>query len=253
MTLSGSSPLQNIPLPIGTDAPPDIPLVMAAIVGAIEKKLVMVFASEIVRDASIPAPTDGMIAYISANQRLDIYDGVSWRPMLDIVVPAVHAYVSGTQTVPANAWYAVSYDTENYDTSAMHDNVHPTRITVPTSGLYQVNTCTIFSFSQANYFYREYSAARATQLRVNAAGNVASGTQVSSTVADAYARTRWYLFDLVQIFGFGNAHTSSQQTMDVRLNAGDHLELFVWQATGQVATLAFGASKSYMQVRRVSS
>lgn len=253
MTLSGSSPLQNIPLPIGTDAPPDVPLMMAAVVGAMEGKLVMVFASVALRDASIPAPTEGMVAYIVDGQRLDIYDGTSWRPMLDIVVPACHVYVVGTQTVPTDTWRAVAFDTENYDTAAMHGSVHPTRVTVPSTGLYQVNSSGVYSFSQASQYYRDYSQCRAMQIRVNANGNVANGTQLSTVVENAYARFKFLIFDIPIINGFGGAHSSDHQTIDVRLNAGDYLELFVFQSAGLAATLAPGPAKTFMQVRRVSS
>lgn len=258
MAITGASPLQHFPVPLGTDAPPDIPLAIASLAAAVEQRVVMYFETPAVRDQTFPgglgqSPLEGMVAYIASTKRLECFDGVSWRPILDVVPPQLHAYVSAPQTLPDRAWQVISFDNEEYDTAGMHSSSAPTRVIAPVTGLYQVNAAVVFSWSQRDYYYYSYSGARALQVRKNANGTVSGGTRVGLRVEDGFARWYWSLYDLPAIPGLGNYHDGCEITMDVRLNAGDYLEVLAFQSSGDNAALGNEKSLTFVQARLVSS
>ncbi|MFE3122371.1 hypothetical protein ACFXHD_03005 [Streptomyces hydrogenans] len=71
---------QGINLPALTD-PPDISVVAVAM-QAILDRTVPRFASAAARAATVPAPVEGMMSWLQDANRLDVYNGTSWSPVL---------------------------------------------------------------------------------------------------------------------------------------------------------------------------
>jgi hypothetical protein len=90
---------QALPYPQSTDTPADTPLFMQNLATALEKKLVMVFASMADRDAKIITAVKGMFCITIDTMTGWWYDGGTWVKVLPVVQPAI---TSGG-TVPDNA------------------------------------------------------------------------------------------------------------------------------------------------------
>lgn len=76
-----TTPLQALPYPSLSD-PPNGPAQLQALAVAVEKQLVMRFATTAARDAAIPAPVEGMCAYIGSGDVAEgpyYYHGSAWR------------------------------------------------------------------------------------------------------------------------------------------------------------------------------
>lgn len=118
------------------------------------------------------------------------------------------AYKSTVQSIPNNVSTALTFDTEDYDTSAIHDtSTNPTRFTVPTgmTGRWRIA-------------YHTYAAAaggnnKIAFLRKN------GGTDTNNVVGSGMGT------------GF-NGIVSLANTVTVPLTAGDYVELFVFQNSG---------------------
>lgn len=56
-----------------------------------------------------------------------------------------HLTHSANQSIPAGAFTALTFDTERYDLSGMHDGANPTRLTVSKRGKYLIGGCPSFA------------------------------------------------------------------------------------------------------------
>lgn len=79
--MATTSPLQAVPLPDASDAD-DVPYNLGAAVDAMEKRLVMVYASATDRDSKIATPEEGMIAYLQDVNEWTAHDGSGWHKAL---------------------------------------------------------------------------------------------------------------------------------------------------------------------------
>ncbi|MEP7115110.1 MAG: hypothetical protein ABI862_17735, partial [Ilumatobacteraceae bacterium] len=98
--MAAVTPLQALPVPSLTD-PPNGPGQMLALATALEKKLVMYFATVAARTAAIPVPTKGMVSYIGATDSLSTHNGVAW-----VELDGRYAPIPTAWTAPAllNGW-----------------------------------------------------------------------------------------------------------------------------------------------------
>lgn len=143
--------------------------------------------------------------------------------------------VHHTVISPATAtWAVVPFDTETYDTDSMHDLVTNTsRVTAQTPGRYEITAVVSFAGNA--------TGDRRAQIRQNAAGAIGGGTQVSQLAAHPAA------------VGASVLTTVELPARDIYLNAGDYVELFVWQNSGGALALTADAPNTYLRARWVSN
>lgn len=96
--MTATEPVQGGPYPLPAD-PPDGPNQMAAIVTWAAGRTVMRFATTAARDAALPTPTAGQLAYITGTGVLQFYSGSTW-----VAVAGTGAWQSPTI---ASGWSAV--------------------------------------------------------------------------------------------------------------------------------------------------
>lgn len=122
------------------------------------------------------------------------------------------AYNNVSQSIPNNVSTALTFNTEDYDTSAIHDTTtNPSRFTVPTGlgGRWRISFHT----------YSTGSGTKIAFLRKN--GGSDSNNVIGGAVGNGFSG--------ITVF---------TNTVTIPLVAGDYLELFVFQNSG--AALAFG-------------
>jgi len=121
------------------------------------------------------------------------------------------AYNGGTQTINSGAATVVALNSELFDTDSYHDNTtNNSRLVAPATGVYQVSYNVVWAGGGAND--------RIAFLRLNAAGG---GTDAANVLGATN----------VAPGGSGYNPTNSLTTL-IALNAGDYVELFVYQSSG---------------------
>lgn len=83
---------QGIPMPDDAEYLKDVPDFVRAMGLAIEKKLVMSFASSSDRATRVPSPVEGMVSWLRDLNRLYVYTGSTWAQ----VYPPTPTVTSGT-------------------------------------------------------------------------------------------------------------------------------------------------------------
>jgi hypothetical protein len=117
-------------------------------------------------------------------------------------IPAVRVTRTAAQSIEDSVTTAVAFDSERYDTAAMHDNAtNNSRLTAPVAGIYLVA-------AEINWPF-DPDGNRQLHLRVN-------GTD-PDIVIQSVAPT---------------ASNTLQATTQVRLQAGDYVEAYVFQDSG---------------------
>lgn len=96
-----TSPLQALPYPPFTGVPPNGSQMMLDALVAVEKQLVMKFATAAARDATVTAPVEGMLAYLTSTKQWSGYDGTKWRNLSQHIEfgTVSHAYGGGVGPV----------------------------------------------------------------------------------------------------------------------------------------------------------
>lgn len=84
--MPANTPNQQITLPVGTD-PADAPTGFSDQTADIETRLVQRFVNLADRTARNPAPNEGEVSVLAAENRADIYNGAQWR---SLAVRAAH-------------------------------------------------------------------------------------------------------------------------------------------------------------------
>lgn len=74
-----NEPIQGLPYPELTGAPPNVPEHIKALADAVAPRTVMRFASLAARDAALPTPVDGMVCYVAADNGYYVRVGGAWR------------------------------------------------------------------------------------------------------------------------------------------------------------------------------
>jgi len=113
-----------------------------------------------------------------------------------------------TQDLPSDTFTKIEWDTEDFDPDAMFDAASPTRLTAPVAGVYRLGGAIAISFDGNGY--------RAAHWGVN-----------GSIVAQSPA-----------VFVGSNATGAHVMCVSllVNLNAGDYVEMFVFQNSGVLLT-----------------
>lgn len=74
-----NEPIQGLPYPALTGAPPNVPADIKALADAVVGRTVMRFASIAARDAALPSPVDGMLCYVTSDKAYYARSGGQWR------------------------------------------------------------------------------------------------------------------------------------------------------------------------------
>jgi hypothetical protein len=142
------------------------------------------------------------------------------------VVPAFRGALvigsSGIQSVSDTTNVDILFDTEIYDTDAIHSTVSNTdRLVVPT-GVTKVRLTALvrWSFSSGNYGYRQH--------RINKNGFSYSG------YAQTNAENQHDAISLAQV-----------QTPVLSVNGGDYFQLQLYQDTGVTQTILYGSTGTW--------
>lgn len=145
---------------------------------------------------------------------------------------AVGVALTADHSIPSsNVGAVVPWTTELFDHSTpMHDNAtSPSRLIAPVNGVYHF-------YAQGLIFGNVANGTRIFEIRKNAAGSVAGGSQV------AYQ----------QQLGVAVSQTIYIQKL-VKLNAGEYLELFVRQTSSTAGMgLTSGDASTYASMYRVA-
>ena len=158
-----------------------------------------------------------------------VWSGTAWLVVADTNTiptvfnpPRVYAYASSPTTLQPNGYRTVNLQSTYYDSASMHSNTtNNSRLTAPISGLYHVSAHAYINTSD-------------TGLRRIAISK--NGDQVAVD---------------------GDTLTTSSPTLlsveaDVPMNAGQYLEMSVYQAAGNNLNITVGRQFTYMSARWVA-
>lgn len=118
--------------------------------------------------------------------------------------PRVRAYINAAQSIADSVVTSISFNTETYDVGSMHDNVSPTRLTVPNGagGVYLIDTQVTFAASAVGrrevYLYKNGSLI-ATQRVLNPDG--ALSTEIHLACQDVAVAADFYEVKVFQNSG----------------------------------------------------
>ena len=150
------------------------------------------------------------------------------------LTPRAYVYQSSVTSVANSAasWTLLPMQAEVFDIvqsgdSPMHDTTtDPSRVYIRTAGKYEINGQIQFASNATGY--------RAVQVRVNAAGAYASGTQAVMTPVDASSTT---------------VCSVPIPTVELNLSVGDYVEAFGQQNSGAALNTVVGAGISFLRVK----
>jgi len=75
---------------------------------------------------------------------------------LNVAGPAFSAYNLGNQTVTANVWTKIVFNTKTFDTNNNYDNTTNYRFTPTVAGYYQINALVYFTTANQNSYIQLY-------------------------------------------------------------------------------------------------
>jgi hypothetical protein len=106
---------------------------------------VWVFANAAARTAAVTSPQEGNMSFLKDTNSTEYYDGAAWAAIGGgggSSFVGCKAYKSANQSISNATVTKISFDSEYFDTSAIHDtSTNNTRFTVPTgkAGKWQVS------------------------------------------------------------------------------------------------------------------
>jgi hypothetical protein len=118
---------------------------------SVRDQVVTPFATTSARDSAITSPVDGMLCYITGEDRFYSYDGSAWRRTAWNSASGrtqVLLRRNANQSIPATTLTDISWDTEDSDPDGFI-TAPSTTLTVP-SGLGGLYACTVGLTSSAN-------------------------------------------------------------------------------------------------------
>lgn len=163
-------------------------------------------ASDYVDPSTIENPTTGQAPSASWGDTLN--DDLNW---LARDRPAARVYNDANLTHSTNGgWQAVSFNSERYDTTAMHSTTtNQTRLTIGVTGLYLVGGCVDFA--------ADVDGRRDLQIWI-------SGSQTNAIVADSKNN-------------LANSVVRLNVSTAYRLTSGSYIELMAYQDSGGNLTI----------------
>lgn len=197
------------------------PISFHALYQVLDSRVNARFASTTERDTAITAPVNGMECWTADAGKWLRLNG-AWLLVQPNVRPHFQGYRTTPQSIPNTLFTNVIWTGEYYDTTNSH-SASGTAFIAPFTGFYR--TQAIVAFDTDN------SGIRSIQMRLD--GNNVNGT--SNTLAPA------------QSLFAGVIHTPSRRLF---MNAGQQLEVQVWQNTGAAlnTTGGSGAQSSLFEV-----
>ena len=206
-----TSPIYSWPEPDNTDLVKNGALAIRTLGNAIDTTMGTMVAKTIIDAkgdviAGTAADTAARLAVGNNGETLvadsSAATGLKWAKSANFVGCAV--YATAAQSIATGTYTAVTFNAENYDTDAFHDNsTNNSRLTIPTGlgGYYLVNTTQRWNpntgFSKTLQLYKNGSA----------------------------------IYTMDTGSGVGGYPTFSKSNI-VKLNAGDYIQCFVYQPTG---------------------
>lgn len=167
-------------------------------------------------------PTNGQI-YTDDNSVVWQYDGVAWNVVTGTTKRLYEGVKVGFSTDYAlsSTLTAVDWDVESFDTDTYWTAGQPSRVTIPSTGYYNLNT---------NVFSTAAGQAYDIRVRQNGTTDIVSGTINASQTAD-YNETQWFdAGDYIQVL-------ASENTAAGSLGSGSYLEVtLLGYATGTGVT-----------------
>lgn len=169
----------------------------------------------------------------TASQFVDEADLDALSSCLDFLFdpPRCYAYKASDGALANNTWDEINFGSEAYDSHSSHDNsTNNSRVAAPEDGAYAVKV--------AIQYEANSTGSRRLQVRKNAAGNQASGTELRTKVVNAVA-------------GAGN-ETTLDVSFDAQLVAGDYLEVFAHQTSGGALNVLGTIAGTFLSIRWVA-
>lgn len=140
-----NSPINGIPYPVGSDDA-DMQSDMAALVGAIDTRMLPRFTDTSARDAAITSPIKGMMCYVDSFNLPMLRYSSYWGFLPG--TPVAYLYRSTAQSIATGVHTSVIYDSENFDLLGGHStSVNPERYTPPVPGNYYYTTGVVFDLN----------------------------------------------------------------------------------------------------------
>ena len=186
---------------------------------------VWTFADAAARDAAVTSPQEGNVCYLKSTDAIMTYSGSAW-----VAVGGAAALVgcsakreNVSTVISGGTAFAVALTTENFDTDGFHDNAtNNTRITIPTGkgGKYQIS-------GFVNNALGSVGAYSILYLYKNGSQFTAMGNREGQFVR-----------------GIGQPILTFTEV--VTLSAGDYIEMYYQQQTGETVNMWFILSAIYL-------
>lgn len=162
--------------------------------------------------APMTVNSDTKVANLNADQ-LDGKDSTDLQPNVAARVSVFDPPINGIPSEGDLPGTRLSFNEESYDTRDLHSNTtNNSRLTAPVSGVYQINAIV--------YWYARTSPGDVTKARqtsiIKNADQSGSGDQVGVSTGPSSS----------------NAGVSQPLSTQVYLQAGDYVEVWVWQSSG---------------------
>ncbi|WP_306318389.1 MULTISPECIES: hypothetical protein [unclassified Streptomyces] len=139
------TPISSLPYPQATD-PADLPTHLKALADTADARLVMRFPDTATRDAKLPAPVAGMIAWIGTPGRMMYYTGTTWVPLAPVPVYRVNVDDGDTTSTT----YVETLANAGGDPMAATFTVPASGQIIVTVGSYIRSTASYSSYMSAN-------------------------------------------------------------------------------------------------------
>lgn len=164
-----------------------------------------------------------------AGQMKAIADKVDSVVFANARVVTCVVYQTVVQALPNQAWTALTFDAEHYDTDAMHSTTtQNSRIVIPVSGTYLLVGGVAFAFNA--------TGRRGAQWAVGGVANAFGALTMLPTLTAA-----------------GSNPALAATSLPLRLTAGQYVELQAFQDTGAALnTLVLSSTQPYAGVLRLS-
>ena len=169
------------------------------------------------------ASTPARLGIGSTGQVLTVSGGVpAWGSAPAPTFNGARVYRSSTFTLPSGAYTTIDWNAETYDTNSYHDNsTNSSRLTVPSTGYYQITAGINITFCSTVMIARIYKNGNVLQdfrIDQNNAATEGSGVMVTCTFS---------------------------------LAANDYIQVAIYHLYGSNSQLVDGETRSYFMIERV--